>query len=56
MESTQVRRKRDVLTSGPSQHLRRTIIGASSQIMQQVSSSCRTFFTIPLTSNLKLKR
>ena len=29
-------RIRDVLTSGPSQHLRRTIIGASTQFFQQI--------------------
>jgi len=29
-------RIRDVLTGGPSQHLRRTIIGASTQFFQQI--------------------
>lgn len=36
LEGAKNRRKKDVLTNGPTQHLRRMLIGASSQIMQQI--------------------
>lgn len=36
LEGNQEIRKSDVLTSGRTQHLRRMLIGASSQIMQQI--------------------
>lgn len=48
METKEIRRKRDVLTSGPSQHLRRTIIGASSQIMQQIGGANAIIYYAPL--------
>ncbi|KAJ7586975.1 general substrate transporter, partial [Mycena floridula] len=39
---------RDVLTSGPSQHLRRTLIGASSQLFQQIGGCNAVIYFAPV--------
>ena len=48
-------RKADVLTSGPTQHLRRVLIGASSQIMQQIGGCNAVIYFAPVIFQEQLK-
>lgn len=41
-------RKRDLLTSGPTQHLRRALIGASSQVFQQIGGCNAVIYFSPV--------
>ncbi|ORY86029.1 general substrate transporter [Leucosporidium creatinivorum] len=48
LEGAKARRKKDVLTGGPTQHLRRMLIGASSQIMQQIGGCNAVIYFAPV--------
>ncbi|KDE05910.1 hypothetical protein MVLG_03723 [Microbotryum lychnidis-dioicae p1A1 Lamole] len=51
-------RKKDVLNNGPTQHLRRALLGASSQIMQQIGGCNAVIYFAPVIfqQNLHLSR
>lgn len=48
LEGAPVRRKKDLLTNGPTQHLRRVLLGASSQIMQQIGGCNAVIYFAPV--------
>ncbi|SCV72952.1 BQ2448_6877 [Microbotryum intermedium] len=51
-------KKSDVLTNGPTQHLRRALLGASSQVMQQIGGCNAVIYFAPVIfqQNLNLSR
>lgn len=53
LEGQKARRKSDLLTNGPTQHLRRVCIGASSQIMQQIGGCNAVIYFAPGKSSLR---
>lgn len=58
LEGAKARKKTDVLTRGPTQHLRRMLIGASSQIMQQIGGCNAVIYFAPVIfqEELRLER
>lgn len=58
LEGQKAIRKSDLLTNGPTQHLRRVCIGASSQIMQQIGGCNAVIYFAPVIfqENLGLDR